>query len=156
MMQDSEQQMILTARRSLVSKMSRNQPPRLELFFLNIHVRRSHLVLDSLNEVCVSVCYWFEAKTTHENKKKRVSTPFFINMRSYIFHYMIPNSLDIIDSRLLPVAMHIAHIHRDMSRCLMLQGGVIRITINYLYAAAEKRLHHSSTTAYVNFWFYDV
>lgn len=43
--------MILTARRSLVSKMSRNQPPRLELFFLNIHVRRSHLVLDSLNEV---------------------------------------------------------------------------------------------------------
>lgn len=50
-MQDSEQQMILTARRSLVSKMSRNQPPRLELFFLNIHVRRSHLVLDSLNEV---------------------------------------------------------------------------------------------------------
>ena len=43
--------MILTARRSLVSKMSRNQAPRLELFFLNIHVRRAHLVHDSLTEV---------------------------------------------------------------------------------------------------------
>ena len=43
--------MILTARRSLVSKMSRNQAPRLELFFLNINVRRSHLVMESLNEV---------------------------------------------------------------------------------------------------------
>lgn len=91
-----------------------------------------------------------------KTKRKEFQLLFFINMRSYIFHYMIPNSLDIIDSRLLPVAMHIAHIHKDMSRCLMLQGGVIRITINYLYAAAEKRLHHSSTTAYVNFWFYDV
>ena len=50
-LQDSEQQMILTARRSLVSKMSRNQAPRFEIFFFNINVRRSHLVNDSLNEV---------------------------------------------------------------------------------------------------------
>ncbi|KAI9562370.1 hypothetical protein GHT06_013335 [Daphnia sinensis] len=62
---DSEQQMILTARRSLVSKMSRNQPPRLELFFLNIHVRRSHLVLDSLNEISI--------KQRDLKKKLRVS-----------------------------------------------------------------------------------
>ncbi|XP_046441617.1 probable E3 ubiquitin-protein ligase HECTD2 isoform X4 [Daphnia pulex] len=68
---DSEQQMILTARRSLVSKMSRNQPPRLELFFLNIHVRRSHFVLDSLNEPDYGMfiyypnarCYWFSTST---------------------------------------------------------------------------------------------
>ena len=51
--------MILTARRSLVSKMSRNQPPRLELFFLNINVRRSHLVVDSLNEVMPVDVYFF-------------------------------------------------------------------------------------------------
>lgn len=43
--------MILTARKSLVSKMTRHQTPRLELFFLNIQVRRSHLVSDSLTEV---------------------------------------------------------------------------------------------------------
>lgn len=73
-----------------------------------------------------------------KKKKKEFQLLFFINMRSYIFHYMIPNSLDIIDSRLLPVAMHIAHIHKDMSRCLMLQGGVI--TINYLYVASRKTI----------------
>ena len=35
-LQDSEQQMILTARRSLVQKMARHQTPQIEIFFLNI------------------------------------------------------------------------------------------------------------------------
>lgn len=51
LLQDSEQQMILNARRSLVAKMTRHQPPQIDIFFLNINVRRSHLVNDSLNEV---------------------------------------------------------------------------------------------------------
>lgn len=51
LMQDSEQQMILTARRSLVAKVARHQAPQIDIFFLNILVRRSHLVCDSLNEV---------------------------------------------------------------------------------------------------------
>lgn len=50
-LKDSEQQMILTARRSLVAKVARHQPPQIDIFFLNINVRRSHLVCDSLNEV---------------------------------------------------------------------------------------------------------
>ncbi|CAG2066369.1 unnamed protein product, partial [Timema podura] len=49
--QDSEQQMILTARRSLVAKVARHQAPQIDIFFLNIHIRRSHLVSDSLNEI---------------------------------------------------------------------------------------------------------
>ncbi|RZF44954.1 hypothetical protein LSTR_LSTR001915 [Laodelphax striatellus] len=48
---DSEQQMILTARRSLVAKVAQHQAPQIDIFFLNIHVRRSHLVCDSLNEI---------------------------------------------------------------------------------------------------------
>ncbi|XP_046990929.1 probable E3 ubiquitin-protein ligase HECTD2 [Schistocerca americana] len=48
---DSEQQMILTARRSLVAKVARHQAPQIDIFFLNILVRRSHLVSDSLNEI---------------------------------------------------------------------------------------------------------
>ena len=40
---DSEQQMILTARRSLVQKMARNQAPKIEIFFLNISVRRANV-----------------------------------------------------------------------------------------------------------------
>ena len=43
---DSEQQMILTARRSLVQKMARNQAPKIEIFFLNISVRRNHVSVD--------------------------------------------------------------------------------------------------------------
>ena len=42
---DSEQQMILTARRSLVQKMARNQAPKIEIFFLNISVRRNNVRL---------------------------------------------------------------------------------------------------------------
>jgi len=48
---DSEQQMILTARRSLVQKMARHQTPQIEIFFLNISVRRDNLVTDSLKEI---------------------------------------------------------------------------------------------------------
>ena len=43
--------MILTARRSLVQKMARHQQPQIEIFFLNITVRRSNLVEDSLKEI---------------------------------------------------------------------------------------------------------
>lgn len=53
--QDSEQQMILTARRSLVAKVARHQAPQIDIFFLNILVRRSHLVCDSLNEVSLLI-----------------------------------------------------------------------------------------------------
>ncbi|XP_069157582.1 probable E3 ubiquitin-protein ligase HECTD2 [Procambarus clarkii] len=48
---DAEQQMILTARRSLVDKVARHQPPQIDIFFLNINVRRNHLVEDSLKEI---------------------------------------------------------------------------------------------------------
>lgn len=45
--------MILTARRSLVAKVARHQPPQIDIFFLNINIRRNHLVEDSLKEVSV-------------------------------------------------------------------------------------------------------
>ncbi|XP_046384867.1 probable E3 ubiquitin-protein ligase HECTD2 [Ischnura elegans] len=53
---DSEQQMIQTARRSIEAKGAfyryrYRYRPQMELFFLNIRVRRSHLVSDSLNEI---------------------------------------------------------------------------------------------------------
>ncbi|XP_069974942.1 probable E3 ubiquitin-protein ligase HECTD2 [Penaeus vannamei] len=48
---DAEQQMILTARRSLVAKVARHQPPQIDIFFLNINVRRNCLVEDSLKEI---------------------------------------------------------------------------------------------------------
>lgn len=43
--------MILNARRSLAAKASRRHPPQIDIFFLNIRVRRPNLVSDSLNEV---------------------------------------------------------------------------------------------------------
>jgi E3 ubiquitin-protein ligase HECTD2 len=43
--------MIFTARRCLVAKVSRHQIPDIDIFFLNIHVRRNELVADSLKEV---------------------------------------------------------------------------------------------------------
>jgi E3 ubiquitin-protein ligase HECTD2 len=48
--QDAEHQMILVARRSLVAKVARHQTPQIDIFFLNINVRRNHLVGDSLKE----------------------------------------------------------------------------------------------------------
>ncbi len=56
-LQDSEQQMILTARRSLFDKVSRHQVPDIDIFFLNINVRRSRLVADSLREARASIVY---------------------------------------------------------------------------------------------------
>jgi hypothetical protein len=46
--------MILNARRSLAAKASRRHPPQIDIFFLNIRVRRPNLVSDSLNEVIQS------------------------------------------------------------------------------------------------------
>ena len=43
--------MILVARRSLVAKVARHQTPQIDIFFLNINVRRNHIVADSLKEV---------------------------------------------------------------------------------------------------------
>ena len=40
---DSEQQMIMTARKSLIQKMASHQQPHIEIFFLNITVRRLDL-----------------------------------------------------------------------------------------------------------------
>ncbi|XP_028651296.1 probable E3 ubiquitin-protein ligase HECTD2 [Erpetoichthys calabaricus] len=48
---DSEHQMITIARQSLVDKVSRRQRPDMNLLFLNIKVRRPHLVSDSLDEL---------------------------------------------------------------------------------------------------------
>ncbi|XP_062331173.1 probable E3 ubiquitin-protein ligase HECTD2 isoform X1 [Osmerus eperlanus] len=48
---DSEQQMISTARQSLVDKVSRRQRVDMSLLFLNIRVRRLQLVADSLDEL---------------------------------------------------------------------------------------------------------
>ncbi|KAG8176214.1 hypothetical protein JTE90_016084, partial [Oedothorax gibbosus] len=48
---DSEQQMILNARRSLMSRALHQQAPDIDVFFLNLNVRRGHLVSDSLNEI---------------------------------------------------------------------------------------------------------
>ncbi|XP_067858580.1 probable E3 ubiquitin-protein ligase HECTD2 [Heptranchias perlo] len=48
---DSEQQMITVARQSLVDKVSRRQRPDMNMLFLNIKVRRLHLVNDSLDEL---------------------------------------------------------------------------------------------------------
>ncbi|CAG5130186.1 unnamed protein product [Candidula unifasciata] len=58
---DSEQQMIIMARKSLVAKVQRRQLPDIGMLFLNLTVRRSHLVSDSLNEI---------AKKQHDLKKK--------------------------------------------------------------------------------------
>ncbi|CAF3337309.1 unnamed protein product [Rotaria sp. Silwood1] len=48
---DSEQQMIINARRSMIQKFQNKQTPNLNMLFLNLYIRRSHLVLDSLAEV---------------------------------------------------------------------------------------------------------
>ncbi|XP_011918607.1 PREDICTED: probable E3 ubiquitin-protein ligase HECTD2 [Cercocebus atys] len=48
---DSEQQMINIARQSLVDKVSRRQRPDMNMLFLNMKVRRTHLVSDSLDEL---------------------------------------------------------------------------------------------------------
>ncbi|KAL9983333.1 hypothetical protein ACROYT_G005487 [Oculina patagonica] len=51
MQKDSESQMIVMARKSLVAKVQRREMPDMGMLFLNIKVRRSHLISDSLNEI---------------------------------------------------------------------------------------------------------
>ncbi|XP_065882885.1 probable E3 ubiquitin-protein ligase HECTD2 isoform X2 [Dysidea avara] len=48
---DSEHQMLIMAKRSLVEKVHHEQMPHMDNLFLNLQVRRSHLVEDSLNEL---------------------------------------------------------------------------------------------------------
>ncbi|XP_074602235.1 putative E3 ubiquitin-protein ligase HECTD2 isoform X3 [Brevipalpus obovatus] len=48
---DSEQQMIVNARKSLLNRAIYQQIPDIDVFFLNLNVRRSHLVSDSLHEI---------------------------------------------------------------------------------------------------------
>ncbi|CAE1250212.1 HECTD2 [Acanthosepion pharaonis] len=48
---DSEQQMIVMARKSLVDNVQKRQLPDIGMLFLNLKVRRSNLVSDSLNEI---------------------------------------------------------------------------------------------------------
>lgn len=43
--------MLFVLQRSLVAKVQRHQLPELGMLFLNLTVRRSHMVSDSLNEV---------------------------------------------------------------------------------------------------------
>ncbi|XP_077992332.1 putative E3 ubiquitin-protein ligase HECTD2 [Glandiceps talaboti] len=61
MQRDSEQQMIVMARRSLVAKVQQRVVPDMGMLFLNMKVRRSHLVSDSLHEI---------AQKKHDLKKK--------------------------------------------------------------------------------------
>jgi len=42
--------------RCLVSKVQQRQMPDIGMLFLNLKVRRSHLVSDSLNEVSIVLC----------------------------------------------------------------------------------------------------
>ncbi|KAK7482010.1 hypothetical protein BaRGS_00026702 [Batillaria attramentaria] len=58
---DSEQQMIIQARKSLVAKVQRRQLPDVGMLFLNLTVRRAYIVSDSLNEI---------ARKQHDLKKK--------------------------------------------------------------------------------------
>ncbi|XP_073238987.1 probable E3 ubiquitin-protein ligase HECTD2 [Porites lutea] len=51
MQKDSESQMIVMARKSLVAKVQRREMPDMGMLFLNIKVRRSNLISDSLNEI---------------------------------------------------------------------------------------------------------
>ena len=48
---DSESQMIEIARRSLIQGVKKREPPVVSMLFLNLRVRRDHLISDSLNEI---------------------------------------------------------------------------------------------------------
>ncbi|WAR21788.1 HECD2-like protein, partial [Mya arenaria] len=105
---DSEQQMILMARRSLVAKVQRRQLPDVGMLFFNLTVRREHLVSDSLNEI---------SKKQHDLKKKLKVTfagepgldmggltkEWFLLLIKKIFHenYAVYNSI-ILDLRFPP------------------------------------------------------
>ncbi|KAK3710761.1 hypothetical protein QZH41_005390 [Actinostola sp. cb2023] len=51
MQKDSESQMIVMARKSLMEKVQRREMPDMGMLFLNIKVRRLNLISDSLNEI---------------------------------------------------------------------------------------------------------
>ncbi|CAF3189557.1 unnamed protein product [Rotaria socialis] len=63
---DSEQQMIVNARRSMIQKVQNKQIPNLNMLFLNFYIRRAHLVADSLAEVTKN----------HEDLKKKLRVTF--------------------------------------------------------------------------------
>ncbi|CAF1519114.1 unnamed protein product, partial [Adineta ricciae] len=63
---DSEQQMIVNARRSMIEKFQNRQAPNLNMLFLNLYIRRAHLVADSLAEVT----------RKHEDLKKKLRVTF--------------------------------------------------------------------------------
>src|SRR5690349_19855237 len=52
---DSEQKMIRNARRTLVEQVRNREAPNMDSAFLNISVRRSNLVSDSLVQVSLSI-----------------------------------------------------------------------------------------------------
>lgn len=58
--------MILVARRSLVAKVARHQTPQIDIFFLNINVRRNYLVADSLKEVIFSFSLENKSGKSHQ------------------------------------------------------------------------------------------
>uniref|UniRef100_A0A1I8GS14 HECT-type E3 ubiquitin transferase n=1 Tax=Macrostomum lignano TaxID=282301 RepID=A0A1I8GS14_9PLAT len=62
---DSETQMIIMAKRSLVAGVAKRNQPSMDMLFLNITVRRSHLVADSMRQI--------SAKQKDLKKKLRVT-----------------------------------------------------------------------------------
>lgn len=48
---DSEHQMLIMAKRSIAEKVQQNAAPHARHFFLNLNVRRSHLIADSISEL---------------------------------------------------------------------------------------------------------
>jgi len=65
MQKDSETKMLFEARESIVKHVKRREIPNMGMLFLNLKVRRSHLVSDSLDEIA--------AKKNDLKKKLRVS-----------------------------------------------------------------------------------
>ena len=51
--------------RSLAEKVQMNQTPETRTFFLNLNVRRTHLVEDSINEVCVAIQHCIDDGVCH-------------------------------------------------------------------------------------------
>lgn len=51
MQKDSETKMLLEARQSLVNKFRQKQMPNMGMLFLNLQIRRKHLLTDSLKEI---------------------------------------------------------------------------------------------------------
>ena len=82
--------MILTARRSLVQKMARHQQPHIEIFFLNITVRRDHLVTDSLKEISE------KQKDLKKKLKVLLTFQFFLRLESGQMHLVLSSPLQLV------------------------------------------------------------